>query len=256
MTKSNQSKLIKFWHKEEQQPFTGWNFTYLNNRMIEERPHWSYPSLATALLHNSAALLELGTGGGERMLQLKAHWPEKVVVTEEHPPNFKLAQERLAPLGANVVNVRLTESDPLPFNDHEFDLVLNRHSAFNPAEVARVLAPQGTFLTQQVHGLWAHDLLAAFEAKPPWPHATPDHYVAKLEASGLVIETAEEWQGKLAFTDVGAIVYYLKAVPWLVPSFSVETHIDSLLRLQTQLDNGQPLAFEAMNYLIKVNRVN
>ncbi|MGH2598249.1 MAG: hypothetical protein ACRDJ9_02555 [Dehalococcoidia bacterium] len=24
--------------------------------------------------------------------------------------------------------------------------------------MARVLAPNGTFLTQQVHGLWAHDL--------------------------------------------------------------------------------------------------
>ncbi len=45
-------------------------------------------------------------------------------------------------------------------------------SGFNPDEVARILAPGGTFLTQQVHGLWAQDLLEAFDAKPQWPDET------------------------------------------------------------------------------------
>ncbi len=33
-----------------------------------------------------------------------------------------------------------------------FDLILNRHESYHPGEIARVLAPGGTFLTQQVGG--------------------------------------------------------------------------------------------------------
>ena len=50
------------------------------------------------------------TGGGERLLKLKEHWPQKVVVTEEYPPNFKLVTERLAPLGV-IVNAIATEAN-------------------------------------------------------------------------------------------------------------------------------------------------
>jgi hypothetical protein len=54
---------------------------------------------------------------------------------------------------------------------------------------------EGVFLTQQIHGLWAQDLLAAFGAVPQWPYATPGHYVPRLEAAGLRVERVEEWQG-------------------------------------------------------------
>ena len=135
-------------------------------------------------------------------------------------------------------------------------MIINRHSAFNTNEVARILAPGGTFLTQQVHGLWAQDLVAAFDAKPLWPYATAPYNVARLEAAGLTINRVEDWQGKLTFTDVGAIVYYLKAVPWTVEGFSVKTHLDNLLQLQNRLDNGQKLAFEARKYLIKASKIS
>lgn len=40
----------------------------------------------------------------------------------------------------------------LPFRDASFDVVLDRHEAYDPSDVARVLASGGVFLTQQVHG--------------------------------------------------------------------------------------------------------
>ena len=145
------SRLREFWLREEQQPFTGWDFSYLDHRMVEDRPPWSYSSRATELMHGASSVVDLGTGGGERLLRLQEHWPRKVVAAEDYPPNFRLASERLAPFGVKVVSVRLTADGPMPFDDGEFDLVLNRHAAFNPAEVARILAAGGTFLTQQVH---------------------------------------------------------------------------------------------------------
>ncbi|HET6596394.1 MAG TPA: methyltransferase domain-containing protein [Anaerolineales bacterium] len=249
-----QSELIESWKREQAQPFTGWDFSYLNGRMMEEQAPWSYSTRAADLLKRSSAMIDLGTGGGERLMVLRKSWPNKVVATEDYPPNFKLACERLAPFGAIVVKVPLTDHSPLPFGDGEFDLVLNRHSSFNPREVARILVIEGTFLTQQIHGLWAEDLLAAFDAQPQWPDATPEKYLPRLQAARLHLVDLQEWSGKLTFTDVGAIVYYLKAVPWLVSGFTVESHWKYLLKLQERLGAGEELSFRARKYLIEARK--
>lgn len=247
-------QLIDAWRYEERQSFTGWDFSYLDGRMVEEQPPWSYLDRAEALMRQASAVLDMGTGGGERLLELRAHWPDTVVVTEEYPPNVKLAGDRLGPLGVRVVRASLRRDREMPFPDGMFDLVLNRHSGLNSAEMARILAPGGVFLTQQVHGLWAQDLLAEFGATPQWPDATPAYYVPRLEAVGLEIENLDVWKGDLIFHDVGAIVYYLKAVPWLVPGFSVETHLDTLMRLERQLQREGPLVYAARKFLIEAKQ--
>ena len=249
-----QHELLERWKHEEQQPLTGWDFSYLDGRTLEEQPPWSYESRAAELMRQSSSVVDLDTGGGEQFLKLHKHWPPKVVATEHFPPNFKLATERLSPFGVQVIDVQISDFNPMPFDDAEFDLVLNRHAAFNANEVARVLALGGIFLTQQVHGLWAVDLLAAFDARHQWPEATPEKYVPQLKAAGLKIINFQDWSGKLTFTDVGAIVYYLKAIPWLVRGFSVESHLEYLLKLQNQLENGEELAFVDRKYLIEAQK--
>jgi hypothetical protein len=250
----NQEELIEIWKFEEQQPFIGWDFSYLEGRMLEEQPDWSYSVRAAELMKQSSSVLDLDTGGAERFLELREYWPPKVVATEHYPPNFNLATERLSPFGAKVMDVQLSDFGLMPFADTEFDLVLNRHAAFNPNEVARVLTLGGTFLTQQVHGLWAVDLLVAFDAKPQWPDATPEKYLPRLKIAGLEIVNHQDWSGELTFTDVGAIVYYLKAVLWLVPGFSVGSHLKYLLKLQEQLEHDQRLKFTAKKYLIEAHK--
>ncbi len=54
--------------------------------------------------------------------------------------------------------------------------------------------------------------------------------------------------------DVGAIVYYLMAVPWLVEGFSVDTHAEHLLRLQGRLESEGELVFEARKTLIEARK--
>ena len=250
----NRNELVQAWKREEQQPFSGWDFSYLDGRMIEEKTPWSYLSRAAELMRHASSVIDLDTGGAERFLELREHWPERVMATESYPPNLRLAADRLIPLGACVVDVQVTAEGPLPFAGGVFDLVLNRHSGYNAQEVNRILAPGGTFLTQQVHGLYAHDLLAVLDAEPQWPEETPAKNVPRLRAAGLAIVDVQEWSGKLSFTDVGAIVYYLKAVPWLVPGFSVGTHSEQLLGLQARLGNGESLSFLASKYLIEAHK--
>jgi SAM-dependent methyltransferase len=251
---TDRDKLVETWKREEQAPFTGWDFSHLDGRMVEEHPPWSYSARASQLMRRAASVLDMGTGGGERLLALRDVWPEKVVVTEDYPPNIQLVTERLAPLGVGVIELELNRYTLMPFANGEFEVILNRHSGTNPAEVARILAPGGTFLTQQIHGLWARDLIAAFDARPAWPHATLESKVRRLQDAGLRILVSEEWVGAFSFTDVGAIVYYLKAVPWVVDGFSVETHLAHLLALQERLERGERLVFEARRYLVEARK--
>jgi SAM-dependent methyltransferase len=144
-----------------------------------------------------------------------------------------------------------SETAPMPFRDGVFGLVLNRHGAFNATEVARVLRRGGIFLSQQVHGLWAADLLAEFGATPRWPDASPGRYVPRLESAGLVVEDVREWTGTLAFRDVGALVYFLAKVPWLVPDFTVDGHLATLRRLHQQASSEGRLVYSARKYLLR-----
>lgn len=247
-------QLIEGWKAEEKEPFAGWDFSHLAGRMIEDDPPWSYTERAMDRMRAAKSVLDIGTGGGERVLKMREAWPQKVVVTEAYPPNLKLATDRLGPLGVTVVDVDMREDRPFPFEDESFDLVINRHSALNIGEIARVLTPGGRLVTQQVHGMWAADLLAEFGAAPQWPDATPARYVPWIHKAGLELVELQDWQGEIAFTDVGALVYYLKVVPWLVPGFSVQTHVETLLRLQGQLDGGAELVYSAKKYIIEARK--
>lgn len=250
----DRSELIALWRREEQEPFRGWDFSHLDGRTQQDPEPWSFPTRAAELLARSSAVLDMDTGGGERLLGLRQHWPKTMVATEAYPPNVALARMRLGPLGVEVVEAATDTGERLPFADGRFDLILNRHGAFDAGELARVLATGGTFLTQQVHGRNLHDLLAAFSGTSSDPGGSPERYVPQLEAAGLRMLDVRDWTGATTFAEVGAIVYFLKAIPWVVPGFSVDSHIEQLLALRAQVERGHALAFRIRRYLIEAQK--
>lgn len=255
-TQMREEQLREQWLAEEQVAFIGWDFSYVNGRIVEESPPWDYLALAATRMGQATALLDIDTGGGEKLLALRSHWPGKVVASEGYAPNLEVARKRLTLLGVTVVEMESGNLAPMPFADDEFDLVLNRHGAFNANEVARILAPGGIFLTQQVHGLWAHDLLAHFGATPQWPSATYEDAITRLAAAGLELVQGADWRGKFEINDIGALVYYLKAIPWLVPDFSVDGYFDQLLLLQERLDQGEELVYANLRYWVEARQPN
>jgi ubiquinone/menaquinone biosynthesis C-methylase UbiE len=189
------------------------------------------------------AVLDLGTGGGEKLLEFKDVFPPKLAVTEGYIPNLELARRRLAPYRVQVRYSEAALAEILPFDDAEFDLVIDRHTGYNTREVERVLKPGGVFLTQQVHGKSLLDLFDAFDCQPHWPYFNLAFALERVTETGLVVEMAQEWSGKKIFKDVAALVYYLKAVPWVVDDFTVETHLPYLVRQQERLESEGQLVF-------------
>jgi SAM-dependent methyltransferase len=239
------------WKKDEAAPFSGWDFSHNAGRIRAEDPPWDYMALARAEMKRATAVLDVATGGGERFSEL-GPFPGHARAVEGYGPNVFIAQSRLEPLGVQVLACEVDR--PMPFADQEFDLVLNRHGGCWNPELGRVTRAGGHLLTQQVDGANFADLLAEFGAKPLWPDNTLANVSRKFESMGFEILDGREWRGRQHFLDVGALVYELKANPFLVPDFSVERHLETLLRLQQRLDTEGALSFQSSLFLIKARK--
>ncbi|MCC6803352.1 MAG: class I SAM-dependent methyltransferase [Anaerolineae bacterium] len=245
-------ELIARWQREEQQPFQGWDFGYLRGHYHEEQPPWSYEYSARDLLRDVDSVLDMGTGGGEKLLEFADVLPPRTVATEGYAPNVAVARANLAPHHIDVVEYDAEADDRMPFDDGVFPLILNRHEAYDASEVTRILRPGGRFLTQQVDGRDLSELLAAFGLTSGYLHVNLADCRRELEQAGLSIDQALDWQGRATFSDVGALVYFLHAAPWTAPpDFSVERCADVLLKLHHQ---RQPLAFDSRRFLILAHR--
>lgn len=247
--------LLSAWLAAEQQPFSGWDFSYLKGKMIEDLPPWSYEALVRQLMPQAASALDLGTGGGEKLLEFCDVFPPRLAATESYPPNLLLARQRLATYGGDVRFANADLAEILPFGDAEFDLVINRHSGYNISEIERVLKPGGVFLTQQVDGTSILDLFEAFDSQPHWPWYNLAFALQRLaETTRLTVEIAQEWSGRMIFTDVASLVYYLKAIPWVVDDFTVETHLPYLIRQQERLEREGQLVFQEKLLVLRARK--
>jgi len=234
----------------ERHGLSGWDFSFIEGRWRESPVSWDYRQRVLGHLGQVRSLLDMGTGGGEFLSSL-GPLPPDTCATEGYPPNLPLARARLEPLGVQVVE-KLSD-DRLPVEDARFDLVINRHEAFSASEVLRVLRPGGRFVTQQVGGRDNIRLNRLLQARgdhefDTW---TLDFAARALEEAGFrVVERREEFP-ETVFTDVGAVVYYLNAIPWQIANFTVETYRAPLVALHKQIQADGGLVLTSHRFYIE-----
>ncbi|TDQ36782.1 methyltransferase family protein [Aureibacillus halotolerans] len=249
------ASFLTFVSQGTETDFSGWDFSYITKtgRMVEAPLPWSYGSRVVDLMSKSNTLLDMGTGGGEFLASLKP-LPATVHATEGYAPNIDVARKTLEPLGVRVAV--LENEDRLPYEDGTFDLILNRHEYYHPEDVMRLLKPGGVFLTQQVGGednKKFHTLLGA-----PEKHTFDDWHLAnarkQLHGVGFSIEKAEEAMVNQRFYDVGAIIYYLKAVAFEIPDFSVERYREGLEAIHSSINANGFIDIPSHRFLLQARK--
>jgi SAM-dependent methyltransferase len=237
----------------EAEPVEGWDFSWFDGRATEERPPWGYAALMADRMSRAAAALDLQTGGGEVLAKIP-HAPAILAATESWPPNIELARRNLAPLGGTVTAVE--DGADLPFPDESFDLVVSRHpTVVLWAQIARVLRPGGTYLSQQV-GAGSNHELTDFMMGPQPVHAAedPPWAVGWAREVGLDVTDFQEVATRVQFFDVGAVVYFLRKVLWTVPDFTVERYRDRLARLHDQIQAEGSFTCHSRRFLIEARK--
>jgi len=246
---NNPDRFHQLVAEAQSEPFTGWDFGWLDDRLIQQNPPWDYLSIVKEHLRTASSLLDMGTGGGELLASL-APLPADSHATESYAPNLAIAHHRLTPLGITLHP--LQEGAPLPFDDTRFDLVINRHDDFDPTEVFRVLKPGGRFITQQVGGLDNLELNQVLEEKLSFPFTDwcLENALSRLYETGFVAEDAQKAALTSTFKDIAAVLFYLKAIPWQVEGFSPDTHHKQLVRLHNTIERQGEFVTTAHRFLI------
>lgn len=242
--------------KDVNQNFTGWDFSFISGtgRMQSQLLTWSYGSIARSLMQYANSMLDMGTGGGE-FLSLLRPYPGTVMATEGYKPNVPIAQQRLEPLGVKVI--QFEEDSNLPFKDNEFDLILNQHESYSPEELRRIISNSGTFLTQQVGGLDCSIINKTLGVPLNKEFDNWDLNSAISELSDFefkVLYSKEEFPVQ-RFYDIGALVYYLKAIPWQIPDFNIEENLDELYQVHQIIESKGYFDVNQHRFIIKAKAI-
>ncbi|RJS19989.1 SAM-dependent methyltransferase [Corallococcus sp. H22C18031201] len=233
----------------------GWDFSWLDGRATEQRPSWGYHRLLAERLARASAALDLQTGGGEILAQVPT-LARLTVATESWPPNVAKATHLLHPRGVAVVAD--ADKPPLPFGDAAFDLVVSRHPVKTWwHEIARVLRPGGTYLSQQVGPASVFELVEYFLGPQP-PEVRrrrhPDDARAEAETAGLKILDLRLETLRTEFFDIGAVIYFLRKVIWMVPGFTVAAYLPQLRELHEHIQAQGPFLAHTTRFLVEARK--
>jgi hypothetical protein len=234
-------------------PFTGWDFSVIGDRWKTTEPSWDYPGLARSHMHGIQSMIDLDTGGGELFSSL-APFPLHTWATESYPPNIPVAKKRLEPLGVQVISEYTDAVIPLP--DSSLDFILDRHGSYVEAELMRLLKPGGIFLTEQVGGqncIRVNQLLQDL-VEFQYAYWTKDLITHQLQFAGFELLSVQEEFPLAEFTDIGALVFYLRIIPWQVADFSVEKYRHKLYAIYQDMIAHGPVQVHDHRILVEARK--
>jgi SAM-dependent methyltransferase len=154
-----------------------------------------------------------------------------------------------------VPAVLAADAGGLPFRPESLDLVVSRHPAVVMwPEIARVLVPGGTYLSQQVGPGTNRELDFMMGPQPVNRARSPRRAEAAARAAGLAVTDVREQALRVEFFDVGAVVYFVRKVLWTVPGFTVGGYAGQLARMHEHIAEDGSFVSHAQRFLIEARK--
>src|SRR5436853_355682 len=156
----------------------------------------------------------------------------------------------------------IAEAEAAPIEGWDFTWLEARVTGRQPvetcrAEIARVRCRGGRYLSQQV-GPHSVRELSEFMLGPLPSGSKRDPELARraAQAAGLAVEDLRHERLRTVFYDVGAVVYFLRLVVWIVPGFTVERFSARLRTLHEQIERDGPFVAYATRFLIEASKLS
>jgi|ERR1022692_2372062 len=221
----------------------GWDFSAVRDQ--RDPVAWDYEDIVLRYLRPGCRVLDIGTGGGERFLKLAPLIASGTGI-DAGADMVRTARAATPASLAGKVSFAVMEAARLDFPDASFDLVLNRHAPVYAAEIARVLAPGGVFITQQVGGRNTQSIFTAFGWEsnaafwqgfykaanaPPAPDSLRGLSALQtaFTGQGCTTRARAEYDVRYWLSDLDSFVFFVKAIP-LPEQFDALTHCGAVNR--------------------------
>ena len=203
----------------------GWDFSRV--RDAREPVPWDYLDVVRHYLRPTDRVLDVGTGGGEKLLSLASCFGSAVGV-DASAEMIATAQKNKAATQTAKVSFEVMCGEALRFPDSAFDVVLNRHCTVDVRETFRVLQPGGYFVTQQVGARNAQNICALFGCGVGGEYAVGlfqelDALAGAFRQLGCRVVCAAEYDVRYWFLDVESLLFWFQAIP-IPEDFDIETH--------------------------------
>lgn len=196
----------------------GWDFSSV--RCIVEGTGWDFYREVVNRAKPSDILLDIGTGGGEKVLEIADSY-SLIVGIDNSKEMINTARTNLT--NSQVSNVRFFElpAEHLRFPEGFFDLASSRHCSFDALELAKVLKKGGYFLTQQVSEGDKLNLKKAFGRGQSFGEkdgSLKEAYIQKLKTAGFSKVEAFEYDADEYYETPEDLIFLLTHTP-IIPDF-------------------------------------
>lgn len=206
---------LRFYEKVGQ--VNGWDFSRV--KCTSEGVEWDLYQEVAQRCDQSDLLLDIGTGGGEALLTI-AQAALALIGIDQSAGMIETANRNARLSGRKNIRFLQMNADKLQFPEQLFNLVSCRHSPFNAAEAARVLAKGGFFLTQQVSEADKTNLAQTFGRGQSMnaDGTLKMKYVAQLQDAGFCDIQSFDYDATEYYETVEDLMFLLRNTP-IIPGF-------------------------------------
>ena len=147
--------------KEYYEQIKDWNFDEFEIK-TERKTNWDMYKLLEELTDENSKVLDLGTGGGEKVLSKYPTYLKEVIATDLSSEMIKTANENLKKSGRKNIEFKIMDNLNMKTPKEYFDVVVARHTPTDPKQIYETLKPNGYLIVQGVDMFDCHELKRIF----------------------------------------------------------------------------------------------
>ena len=127
----------------------------------EEIKDWDLYKILKEITTKDSKILDLGTGGGEKLLKSFPDCAE-ILGTDYSPEMIKTAKKNLKESGRKNIKFRIMDNLKMDVEDNYYDVVVARNTPTDPKQIIKCLKPGGYLLIRGVDKYDCHSLKLTF----------------------------------------------------------------------------------------------
>ena len=239
----SQKNELKYYQK-----IKDWNFDEFEAES-ESLTNWDLYKNLSKITNKNSKILDLGTGGGEKVL---AYFPEckEILATDFSTEMIKTANKNLVKSKRKNITFRIMNNLKMDVEKNYFDVVVARHTVIDAKQIYDCLKPGGTLLLRGVDKYDCWSLKMIFERGQAYHDLKPISiidYENIINANFKDVELIPIYEREY-FKNERIFKKFLKKVP-ILDNFSEEDN-DNKEHFEKDIDE------EKLNQYIKENTYN